>query len=188
MHDMDEGARRWLHKTARQHYWRVASYIDLDDLIQDGYLEYHRIVTRYAETAKTRAQIMALFKRVFHMRLHDLANARTKSVPEVLYSDIAVEGASEAAVWERLVATADTDFMFFVEAPKPVRDVLSVLQTERGIRRLRARPRHRADTGQRWTLNDRLCGLLGVDPKSVDLATALRNYLLGIADETNPAV
>lgn len=199
MQDMDEGARRWLLKTARSNYWRVASYIDLDDLIQDGYLTYHRVVSRYSQT-KSRAHIMALFKRVYHNHLHDLANERSHSVAEVLYADLISSAGgpsvlSEEQVWERLLAVADTDLVFMAEAPRPIRDLLSAVTSERGIRRMRSRQRVRTTPDPeptrirlkrkiqiepRQTLNDKFCSLLGYDPSKVDLVAVLRAYLLGL--------
>lgn len=174
---MDEGARRWMYKTAREHHWRVASYIDLDDLIQDGFLEWHRIVTRYSHI-ESKAHIMALFKRVFHMRLNDLSNQRTRSVREVLHSDLAMPGANEDQTWEQLLAVYDTDFLFYVEAPKAVRELLKALASDTGIETLRALPRVRPD-GTIRTLNEKFCALVGCDPLKDDLVLMLRRYLRG---------
>jgi DNA-directed RNA polymerase specialized sigma24 family protein len=199
--DMDQGARRWLHKTARQHYWRVASYIDLDDLVQDGYLTWHRVVTKYADV-ESRAQLMALFKRVYNMHLHDLANSRSRSVPEVLHCDMVADGVGEDATWEKLVAVFDTDFLFYAEAPKPIRDLLAAVLSDRGVNKLRAEQRVRVDepapdrirvkrrdnVGPRLSLNDRLCALMGCDPALVDLKTTLRNYLTGVSDQYSASV
>lgn len=202
MQTMDEGARRWLHKIARQHHWRVASYIDLDDLVQDGYLTYHRVVTKYAGT-KSRAHIMALFKRVYYNHLHDLANERSHSVPETLYADIAPDGVCEEAVWERLLSVVDTDLVFYSEAPRPVRELLSAISSDRGRKRLRSRSRVRttpdspptrvrtnrtASIEIRPTLNEKFCSLLGCDPSKIDLVSSLRSYLTGAANSNSDRV
>lgn len=46
----DEGMQGWILKTARKEYWRMASWYELEDLIQDGFLCY--IKCRNAYTLK----------------------------------------------------------------------------------------------------------------------------------------
>lgn len=81
---LDEGMKRWIYRTARRHYWRVASWYDLDDLIQEGFLAYQKCQVKYARLARKRnprpedrRNFMALVMRAFENRIHDLASKRT---------------------------------------------------------------------------------------------------------------
>lgn len=80
--DMDQGARAWLARTARKNYWRVSDWYDLDDLIQDGYWHWYRIINKYPYITKPRMTrnarriIMGLFQRTYTNHLHDLAKRR----------------------------------------------------------------------------------------------------------------
>lgn len=187
MEKMDDSCYRWLRRTAAKHHWRVASFVDLDDLIQDGYLTYQRVLLKYPEL-RTRRQIMAMFKRIYHMHLHDLANWRTKRPREVLHSDLAVADADEDNTWDQLLAQFDDELMLIVEAPERVRQALLAVMSEVGQKRMTSEYRVRKD-GTRETLNDRLCSMLGYDPGEVDLVKPMRDYLRGgQQDETESLV
>ena len=43
----DAGVRGWIVKTAYKHYWRVSSYYEFDDLVQDGYLCYAKCLRTF---------------------------------------------------------------------------------------------------------------------------------------------
>lgn len=175
MIEMDESTRKWIYKTALKNYWRVSSYHDLDDLVQDGYLHYHRIVTRYSEV-KTRRHIMGLFKRAYSNHLTDLANKRTKSIDEVLHSDLSLDDSDDDTLWDRLLAVADDDLIFLAEAPLQIKKIFLFLDTEQGRKRMRSLYRVRPD-GTRETMNDRFCKVVGYDPSCIDLVSCVRDYL-----------
>jgi hypothetical protein len=74
---MDMGARRWLVKTAYKNLWRVHSFYDLDDLIQDGHMMYALVVQRYPQ-AKDPPHIMRLFQITFLNHIHDLSKHQSR--------------------------------------------------------------------------------------------------------------
>lgn len=191
---MDEGARIWLLRTARKNYWRVAAWYDLDDLIQDGFMCYARVIAKYerrqyvtrtgvvtnkSPRVRKRKHIMSLFKVVYTSHINDLANRRTTDLVEVLAEDIVSPASQAESVWDDLV-TDDCDVLVYehliVEAPKVLQRLLRAMMTAPG-RRLRA-PYRVSKTG-RETVNERLCRIAGLDPRAVDVATMLRRYLRG---------
>ena len=136
--DMDDGATRWLFKTARQNFWRVANWYDFDDLIQDGYLTYYRICRRYPDV-KERAHIMGLFQVSFINHLHRLANLRTRASAEVTFADT---NASEDTLLDKVVSNEAELLMFIAHAPGFVKQALGSLshdptQTPDAARELR---------------------------------------------------
>lgn len=170
---MDKGVEGWIYKTANKHYWRVASWYDFDDLVQDGFLCYFRTCARYTQTidgqrrigvATETKHIMRLFQTSFTNHIHDLARAKTRQ------PDMAVEQLpdtmTEAEGYERLIA----------EAPPLIARVISDL-VNGDAARLRSPFRRRAD-GTRETLNERLCRIIGIPVSEAPrLHTELRSYL-----------
>jgi len=73
---MDHGARIWLLKTVQKNYWRVPKWYEVDDLVQDGFLHYLRVLRKYQEV-RNPAHLMALFKVTFCNHLNDLSNRKT---------------------------------------------------------------------------------------------------------------
>lgn len=170
MTNMDQGARGWLLKTARENYWRVATICDFDDLVQEGGLVWARIVNRYPNVTDMPHR-MALFKRAFINRIHDLSKKATKAdIPECdLPNPISV----------------------LLEQPDPDQDVdlaLIIEQLPGSIRRLLGRiiedperPYRRFLDHTRETTNRRLCRLAGIDNHTGrDLHTALLQYFRGV--------
>ena len=185
---MDDGARRWLLKTARKHYWRISSWYDLDDLIQEGYFAYYYVVRRYPK-AISPPHRMALFKLVFNSVICNLANQRTRRVEEIcmsqLFSDDSMMSADQHVTAFIESVAADPDISEAVgalaAAPEYVKKSLELFASEDGLRRLRAEYR-KVPTGKhlrRETLNERLCRLTGYDALKTDIVGGIRACLAG---------
>lgn len=181
---MDQGARLWLYKNARRHYWRVAAWYDFDDLVQDGFVCYANVVNKYQtepNRVRRRQHIMHLFKVSFINHVHDLSKRKTKCAGEVKILDVKSAYQNEFNAWGDL-ATDDDDGDIFnferviAEAPDMLKPLLSALVHGDCSRTLRAAYRVRT-TGARETINERLCRIIGADPNACDMATALRSYL-----------
>jgi hypothetical protein len=197
MTEMDEGARGWLIKTAKENLWRVPAWVELEDLIEDGLLVYHRVILKYEERdyvspsgyvtkksrrVRSRAHIQRLFQMAYTFHLNDLANKRTECGGEVMVRDLSSRAADaiEGVVWDVFAPTPDAlaHEQLICDAPYLVRRLLVVMTKDERLPAMLSRYRVAAN-GYRETLNDRLCRLIGVDPKMHDLATALRDYLTG---------
>jgi hypothetical protein len=181
---MDQGLHSWIIKTAKKHYWRVASWMDMDDLIQDGFLCYARTRARYPKLVEPplrpgqRAKFMSMFKRIYLNELHDKANDRTRGVSEVGLLDVR---RSDSVTPDELYLEAllgeqpeeGTLAVLIAQAPPEVRDFLAGLETEEGQRAFRARARRRSTHKQ--TLNERFCYIAGCDPRQIDLPAAIQD-------------
>ena len=161
---MDHGARVWLAKTARANYWRMASWYELEDLLQDGAMHYQRIVNRYPDIT-SRAHLMRLFQITFLNHLHDLAKKRT--------GEADVLATYERERQENIEPDASSFLAAVAKAPPAVRAFLKNLAKDAGAKILRQPPRVRM-SGQEETLNERLCRIAGVDPSTIDLPQTLK--------------
>lgn len=170
----DAGVRGWLHKTARAHFWRVAGWCEFEDLIQDGMLLYHRIVTRYPNVTEPKHR-MRLFQTAFTNHIHDLSKKRTKL-------ETAIEFAEEqCSIQDPTVTQPDTSVVLATLSPV-LQSFVALMQTNP-----RARFRHRID--HRETTNERICRLIGADPQQINVLQALRDHLsTGTGDPLSPAV
>lgn len=178
---MDDGARGWLFRTATKNYWRIARWYDLDDLIQDGYVCYCKVLQRYPD-ATDAPHRMALFKRTYMNWITDLANKRTKSVQETLDCDAQSAADLDGPPMSFLAGVpcpqsgmVELDALM-ASAPEVVRRALALFTTEEGRRAMRAAYRLRAD-GTRETMNDRVCRLLGLAGSTFDVVGAVRQWL-----------
>lgn len=178
---MDDGARRWMIKTAHKNLWRVSAWCDLDDLIQEGYLAYYHSVRAYPD-ATDPPNRMALFKRVFLNRLHDMANVKTRDIDEICAARLTAPGDDGAEqVMERFAAPAgiEAGVAALASAPKYVQDAVALFATDAGVRRLRSA--YRKVPSGRWlrreTLNERLCRLTGYDPAETDIVGGIKTCL-----------
>lgn len=196
---IDKSAQRWLFKTAHKHYWRVQSWYELDDLIQDGYMTWCMVVSRYADSVRERCKdlpehkrtdamievMMSLFTRSYINHIHDLATKRTR-IAETVIADLVSDGQTYDRYLDKILAdeaTTSEEAELVNCAPDGVREVLQLYTNEPDSPKINAKFRIRRD-GSRESLNERLCRLAGVDG-SVDLVSSVKAYLRG--DEKDPA-
>jgi hypothetical protein len=176
----------WLYKTARDHFWRVQRWYDLNDLIQDGFIHYWRVTRKYPEAE--RPQIMSLFKVTYINHIHDLAKNRSK-IDECLVLDqpgSREEGMalSEADAFDTIRndegSEAETAVLI-ANAPAAVKAVLTVLASQSGRRKVRSPYRFlrgtpsfaRETNNQKWS---RLTGL----PEGTDFEGIFRDYFAAV--------
>lgn len=172
---LDEGLKRWIYKTAQKNEWRVSSYMDIDDLIQEGFLAYAICRARYQDRVKNQSHFMSLVKVTFINQITDLANKRTRTL-ETPICDIAEMG-NDQELLETLAGAEDGDaelHALLSYAPAEVRLLLAALSSDEGAQRLRRPSRLRQD-GTRETTNERFCRILGIP--TFDIQGALREAL-----------
>lgn len=158
---MDEGARKWMFKTIHKNHWRVAAYIGLDDLIQDGYWQWQRVLDKYPDVTHP-AHLMRLYQRTLTGYLHDLATKRTRE-REMLLAYMTPES----------VRTDVTFLVLVAKAPPEIRKFLQRLTDDAVWEEMR-KPFVKQN-GRRETLNERLCRLTGI-PATIDLTGLLVNH------------
>lgn len=169
----DDGLKKWIFKQAHKNYWRVATWMDLDDLVQEGFLCYAICRARYEP--KNEQHLMSLVKITFINQITDLANRRTRT-PETPVSELASPG-NELELLESLAGGEDGDSELqglLARAPKEVRALLAALSSDEGAERMR-RPYRIREDGSRETTNERWCRLIGVP--TFDLEAMLRKAL-----------
>lgn len=99
---MNESQRRWLVKVARSQFWRVAPWYELDDLIQDGFLCYAKVLRKYPRIHNP-AHLGKLFQVTYQNHIHTLANRRRHSITELHLDDLV---APIAEPWEHPLVDA----------------------------------------------------------------------------------
>lgn len=167
--NMDQGVRGWIYKTARQNMWRVSNHIDLADLMQDGFLVWHRVCIKYPNVQEQKHR-MALFKTAFTNHIHDLSKKRSRLdlVTEADLDtpmDVMLEGEDP---------TSDPDLAFIVkQLPPALLRVLKRVIESNGPYRLNL-------DHTRETTNERLCRFAGLDPSKRNIQAALLQYLAGV--------
>jgi hypothetical protein len=182
---MDNGARHWLLRTAKLNLWRVATFYDLSDLIQDGCLVWCKVTSKYERQAGTtlkRAHLMALFKRSYMNHLHDLANERTK-LQEVLVSDLIAGSSmiSEYDIWDRYVkAPADEldHALLLVEMDPVAKQAILMMESDEGARLLRLPARKRIKPRLPETDEDRVRQMMGVADDAPAVLPQVKSALL----------
>lgn len=164
--DMDRGVRGWIMNTTKLNFWRVAGWYEFDDLVQDGFLHYQRIVTKYSHVKEPK-QMMSLFQRAFTNHIHDLAKKRTRDSVEVCEHAL---GIALENIATPMYANPDTNELI-AQMPSLLRKLVSS-QTDARLRRpCRRKPDHRETT------NERMCRIVGADPRAINLLDSLREYL-----------
>jgi hypothetical protein len=163
---MDKGVRGWIYTTAKENYWRVNDFYELDDLIQDGYLKYEYIRIRYPN-AKNQKHLMGLFKRAYTNHIHDLSRKRT-----MVRKHMVTESDLEYPLTVGRVVNPDTSPAIAL-LPPDVRALFHALMTDP---RAKARLRRRLDR-TRQTTNEFFCRLIGADPSQTNVHLVLSEAL-----------
>jgi hypothetical protein len=178
---LDEAMRKWICLRSHREYHRVAKWMEVDDLIQDGYMIFAKCRLKYSGKITERRHFMALVKTAFNNHITDLANARSiygRNEPggEIalshLFPDVDVSEwfAENGAMIE---PEAELEYLQG-EAKFPVSAAIQLFTTEAGSELLRERPQMR-----RETLNRYMCRLIGVDAEEYDLPALIRSFLSG---------
>ena len=165
---MDEGAKQYLYKFCHKNHWRVAAWMDLDDLIQDGYECYYYTLNRYPKAEKVE-HVMSLFKLVLRSKIEDLVRANTKQVDDAR-SDLVEVFESPMMI----IPDFSNLHALLLKAPKTIKDALELMLDNQAREEL-CKPFERYENGRRETLNDRFCRLLGLDSK-IDVVGDIRTY------------
>ena len=172
MQFMDAGVRGWTFNTIKQNYWRVAHYYEFEDLVQDSFIVWKRIVDRYPDVTDAKHR-MALYKTAFRNHIHDLSKKRTAYVSACLLE--ADSDTPLAALREDADGSQDPNVgLLFAQLPGKLQTLLKRLCDER-----RRYPNRLRLDGTRETINERLCRLAGLDPASRNVQDAIQTYLYG---------
>lgn len=199
---LDPATRGWIVNMARANFWRVASWYDLEDLVQDGYLCYYKCWNRYTFlTCKNhplpddKKRFMALVKAAFTNHITNLANRRTAG-PEIALSQVTDEEMNQDALSAMLPAEPEGQSLrcLLNNAPQELISLVELLSAEGRdtVQYLRTRLRRQAVGGAervrrgrrrlRETTNEHYCRRLGLDPQVTKLREIISAHL-GIAED-----
>lgn len=185
----DTGAQRWLIKFAKQNHWRVAAWIDLDDLIQEGFLAYYETRKRYP-TAVEPSHIQSLFYLVFRSKIENLVRAKAKQLDSpilgplyegpkgrnhgVTPGDVVVDLSSSKLEGKAVNIDSPESRMLFANIPSEIQKLLALFDSDKACIELQ-KPMERRSDGSRETLNERFCKLLGF-PMDTDIVSMTKAY------------
>ena len=74
---LDSGMEGWTKMFIQKNLWRVEDRYEFDDLISEAWLVLDKVSKRYIDVSEK--HLMALYKRSFSNRLHDLATESSRS-------------------------------------------------------------------------------------------------------------
>ena len=184
----------FIRNTAREQLWRVCSgSYGFDDLIQDGYVCYYRVLRHpnyrniTSKTDPTEAdhkQFMALFTVAFLNHITNLSNERSKRAEVPAEADW---------LWDKFAPPEpeiSTMVAVLASAPYEIREAIRLLTSDtKGligqclqrrvggrVRLVKAGPRGWRQFLPRETTNEWLCRVLGKDPQTTDMLEEIRKY------------
>jgi hypothetical protein len=175
----------WISNHSRKNYWRVASFYEVDDLIQDGIIKAYEVINRYGVPGLEidRPHYMALVKTSFNNHIVDLLRKYTpEKVSVVSLQSLCkptinrMDGMDENEVLEQLLGGEDGDQeenMFVVEMPEYLRKgVQFFLSNPNTFQYLRKRLQSEKDE----SLSSKLARMVGF-PEDFNFEEELRSYL-----------
>ncbi len=176
---LDAGMRGFIFNTARKHYWRVASWYEFDDLVQDGYLCYAKCKAKYSETVTEKRHFMSLVQVSFLNYISTLASKRT-ATEEVAVSHLSAQDGEGSADIEQLGGSTPeiASFLSLVSsAPEEFKQLILMLAndaTEAAGFKRNTKSKHRRRL--RESTNEFFCRLIGKDPEDENVVEQLRAY------------
>jgi hypothetical protein len=181
----------WIKNHSSRNYWRVAKWMDLADLVQDGIMIAYKIEKRYGRPGIDidEPHYMSLLKKSFHNHIADLLRRSRGDMAEIHFSDmentlvgtgVILKGRSHnESVVDRLAKDNEPlmqDFwMMIQEMPAQLRAGVLLLMTDEGAEKLRSALRLRWD-GTEETTEERLYRLTGFSERK-DFDIELRSFL-----------
>ena len=191
---LDVGLRSWIKKTAWRNAFRVCGF-DAEDLVQEGYLCFYKVMSRYVGTVlkgrtgayfrylptrnpskDNKKHFTSLVKVSFLNRITSLE--RKYPVLEVPLSSLVAEPAADVSLLERLTEEAACVSAGVVQegvdlsvslrkAPKEIKQLFELLVND-GLELTGRRKLARTSYGRRLTTDERLSALLGLEsPKPI---------------------
>jgi DNA-directed RNA polymerase specialized sigma24 family protein len=130
---LDAGVRGWLVNTVRQHYWKVASWFEFDDLLQEGYLAFAKCRAKFEPMHKEveahpedRKRFMAYFQMAFNNRIIDLQQHPRSKLQEMSYASLSDNQTEGIESWtESAAELSDANLAsLLAQAPTEITEML----------------------------------------------------------------
>jgi DNA-directed RNA polymerase specialized sigma24 family protein len=144
----------------RKHEWRIKPMMEVDDMMQEAYLIFLRLLDRYEYDSPQ--HFMAIWKLALRNAVHWWSGRRTRRHEVAIPDDFDMVGKDvDASIrLERRMA----------QVSGPMRNLLD------GLRGRGRRPRRKGPGGRRLTTNEYLCRYAGV-PDEVPMRKMLDDFL-----------
>lgn len=129
---LDAGVRGYIVKTAYKQFWKVSTWYEMEDLIQDGYLCYVKCKAGFRPADKSPAEeqrrFMGFFQMAYQNHITDLANSRS-STPEVAVASLSTDQADGIEAWAAHASElSDASVaVLLAQAPAEIMEILKLI-------------------------------------------------------------
>lgn len=172
---LDRSLIGWIVNTARANYWRVSSWYDLEDLIQDGMECYARCKDRYQYVAN-QSHFMSLVKKTYINHIHNLAIKKSREL-DIPVSNFVLNEIYTLQALDEIAGPQPETSTFRVlvgKLPQELKQLLMIL-----IEDARNIPMINRPDRTRETTNEYLCRLISVNPNQYDIEDMFRRHFNG---------
>ena len=176
----DKGLKGWIISYAKKNYWRVAAWMDLDDLIQEGFVCYAICRARYDDRVENQRHFMALVKICFVNQITDLANQRTAEL-EIAISQLGDDD-SENSPLESILGGIEGDAelaALLATAPAEIQKLMKLAASPQWASLMDV-PLRDGNSGPRKSMAERLGALLEMPEGSLGIEEQFHRLLDGL--------
>ena len=131
---LDAGVRGWLVNTARKHYWKVSSWLEFEDLIQDGYFCFAKARARFKYTMEVpdhenRKMFMAFFQMAFINHITDLQKDPRSQRQELVAADLSEDQTNAVESWASSASELGNGSLSLMlsQAPAEILEILKLI-------------------------------------------------------------
>jgi hypothetical protein len=169
----------WITNHAKKNYWRMADWIELDDLIRDGIMIAYKCRQRYVsdEITVESAHFMSLVKTSYYNHIGELLRY-SRAIETCYIADMGKGEETHADTADRLGCAVEPDAEFYMlisEMPEYLRKAVLLYFDDDAVKKLR-RERVMKRGRKAESFPEKLARLCGF-PKDKDFETELRAYL-----------
>lgn len=171
----------YAHNYCARNYWRVASFMDYEDMIQESYIKYLQCVRKYPRVVEPQ-HFMRLFQVALMNHFNTLSNKASEAGDRVDSVQYDPDEGEERSIFDNMVGDVKHNgdlAVAYSQMPQEARQcLLLMLDDDEGVFRQRRKKRElRRGLWKRETTNQFWCRIIGADPNKVDLPNVFRKYL-----------
>lgn len=174
--EFDPAIIGWIVKFANQEYSKVRNFMDLEDLIHEGFDCLYDCKKRYPD--RSPKHFFATVKTMFRRHIPYLLN-RNARLPVAAILDM-VDIQNEQDFSDKIMGADEFQLLctLIAEAPQAIKPILEAFVSDKNeVIELLAKPYAKRIDGTRETTNERLCRYLGLDPRRIDIRGELYSFL-----------
>ena len=168
----------WIVKYANKNYSKVKDFMEIEDLIHEGFDCLFDCQRRYGNKGLKPQHFFALVRSTFSNHIPYLLN-RNVRLPVTAILDM-VEEQKEQDFADKIMGADEFQLIrtLIAEAPLAIKPILQAFVDDKDdVIKLLAKPYEKRMDGSRESTNERLCRWLGLNPKEHDIPGELREFL-----------